>query len=135
MKPIRGAVAAVVWAAAALGTPDAQAQAYPSKPVSLIVPFAAGGPADVVARLLGQKIAPQLVQPLIVENRPGAGGTIAAAAVAKAPPDGQTILFVTAGHAGAAALYPSLPFDPVKDFAPVAGIAATPIVVVVNATS
>jgi len=135
MRPIRAAVATVVCAAAALAAPNVHAQAYPSKTVSLIVPFAAGGPADVVARLLGQKIAPELGQPVIVENRPGAGGTIAAAAVAKAPPDGHTILFVTAGHAGAAALYPSLPFDPVKDFAPVVGIAATPIVVVVNAAS
>lgn len=135
MKSIRRAVAVATWVAGAVVAPNAHPQAYPSKPVHLIVPFAAGGPADIVARLLGQRIAPDLGQPVVVENRPGAGGTIAAAAVAKAPPDGYTILFVTAGHAGTAALYPSLPFDPVKDFAPVVGVAASPIVIVVNANS
>ena len=76
-----------------------------------------------------------LGQPIVVENRGGAGGTIGAAAVAKAAPDGHTLLFVTAGHAGSGALYPKLPYDPDRDFAPVTSIASGPIVIVVNAAS
>jgi tripartite-type tricarboxylate transporter receptor subunit TctC len=109
------------------------AQTYPAKPVTMVVPFAAGGPADVMARLLGQQM--QLGQPVVVEAKPGAGGTIGAAAVAKAPADGHTLLFVTAGHAGTGALYPKLPYDPVTDFAPVIGLAAAPVVIAVRADS
>ena len=112
---------------------QALAQAYPTKPVTLVVPFAAGGPADVMARLLGQQL--QLGQPVVVDAKPGAGGTIGAAVVAKAPPDGHTALFVTAGHAGTGALYPKLPYDPVTDFAPVIGLAAAPVVIAVKADS
>lgn len=112
---------------------SALAQAYPTKPVTLVVPFAAGGPADVMARLLGQQL--QLGQPVVVDAKPGAGGTIGAATVAKAPADGHTVLFVTAGHAGTGALYPKLPYDPVTDFAPVIGLAAAPVVIAVKADS
>lgn len=111
----------------------ALAQAYPTKPVMLVVPFAAGGPADIMARLLGQQL--QLGQPVVVDAKPGAGGTIGAAAVAKAPADGHTALFVTAGHAGTGALYPKLTYDPVADFAPVIGLAAAPVVIAVKADS
>lgn len=109
----------------------ALAQTYPAKPVTLVVPFAAGGPADVMARLLGQQL--QLGQPVVVDAKPGAGGTIGAAAVAKAPADGHMLLFVTAGHAGTGALYPKLPYDPVSDFTPVIGLAAAPVVIAVKA--
>jgi tripartite-type tricarboxylate transporter receptor subunit TctC len=111
----------------------AHAQPYPTKPVSMVVPFAAGGAADVMARLLGQSI--RLGQPVIVESKPGAGGTLGAAAVAKAAPDGHTLLFVTAGHAGTGALYPKLSFDPVTDFTAVIGLAAAPVVIAVKAES
>jgi len=127
--------AMIGFAAAALVT-SAPAQApapYPSKPVTLVVPFAPGGAADILARLLGQHLA--LGQPLVVENKAGAGGTVGAAAVAKAAADGHTLLFVTAGHAGAGALYPKLTFDPVADFTPVIGLATAPIVIAVNATA
>ena len=116
-----------------LATPAAQAQTYPSKPVTVVVPFAAGGAADVMARLLGQSL--QLGQPILVDPRAGAGGTVGAGIVAKAPADGHTLLFVTAGHAGTGALYPKLPYDPVTDFAAVNGLAAAPVVIAVKADS
>ena len=109
------------------------AQSYPAKPIALVVPFAAGGPADVFARLLAQHI--KLGQPILIDNKAGAGGTIGAGAVAKAGADGHTLLFVTAGHAGAGALYPRLGFDPVKDFSPVIGPIASPAAIAVNASS
>ena len=96
----RGALLALLAA-------SAHAQNYPNRPIRLIVPFAAGGAVDVLARLLGSKLSDQLGQPVIVENRPGAGGTLAADAVAKSPPDGYTILQNTNGAAIAPALYNS----------------------------
>ncbi|MBL8383351.1 MAG: tripartite tricarboxylate transporter substrate binding protein [Burkholderiales bacterium] len=129
-----------VWGAfgvaIALALPGgASAQGFPARPLSLVVPFAAGGPADVVGRLLGQRLAGSLGQAVVVDNRAGAGGTIGAGVVAKATPDGHTLLFVTAGHAGTGALYSGLPYDPVRDFAPVIGIADVPIVIAVSAAS
>ena len=121
-------LAAGLWLAC-----GAHAQTYPTKPISLVVPFAAGGPADVFARLLAQQI--KLGQPILIDNKAGAGGTIGAGAVAKAGADGHTLLFVTAGHAGAGVLYPKLGFDPVKDFAPVIGPFSSPIAIAVNASS
>jgi len=121
-------------ASLALGcTLAAQAQIYPAKPVTLVVGFAPGGSADILARLLAQKLA--LGQQVIVENKPGAGGTIAAAAVAQAPADGHTLLFVTSGHAGSAALYPKLAYDPQKSLLPIAKVGATPVVLVVPAAA
>lgn len=111
----------------------AQAQPYPSRPVSLAVGFAPGGSADILARLMSQKLAASLGQPVVVDNKPGAGGTIAAAAVANAAPDGHTLLFVTSGHAGSSALYPRLNYDPQKAFAPIARVGSTPVVIVVPA--
>ena len=90
---------------AALTRRPPHAQTYPNRPIRLIVPFAAGGAVDVLARLLGSKLSEQVGQPVIVENRPGAGGTLAADAVAKSPPDGYTILQNTNGAAIAPALY------------------------------
>lgn len=109
------------------------AQNFPTKPVTLVVPFAAGGAADAVARVLSQSV--HLKQPVIVDNKPGAAGTIAAAMVAKAPADGHTLLFVTAGHAGTRALYPKLTYDPVTDFTPLMGVSQSPIVIAVKADS
>jgi len=111
----------------------AQAPNFPTKPVTLVVPFAPGGSADALARVLGQAL--RLEQPILVDSKPGAGGTIGAAAVAKSSPDGQTLLFVTAGHAGTGALYSKLSYDPVTDFAPVIGLAAAPVVIAVKADS
>lgn len=116
--------------AAALVGQGALAQSYPSKPVTLVVGFAPGGSADILARLVAQKLTQRLGQSVIVENRPGAGATIAAAAVAAAPGDGHTLLLVTSGHAGSAALYPKLSYDPVRSFAPVVKIGGTPVVIV-----
>lgn len=111
------------------------AQDYPSKPITLVIPFAPGGAADIIARLVAEKMSAALGQTVVIDNRPGAGGSLAAGLVAKAAPDGYTLLFVTAGHAGIGALYPSLTFDPVKDFTAISHVASSPIVVVVNETS
>ena len=104
---------------ALLKSSSGHAQTYPSHPIRLIVPFAAGGAVDVLARLLGSKLSEQMGQPVVIENKPGAGGVLAAAEVAKSPPDGYTILENTDGAAIAPALYKTLPFDAEKDFAPV----------------
>ncbi|MEY3379788.1 MAG: hypothetical protein RL468_386 [Pseudomonadota bacterium] len=130
---IRSVVLAVVIGAAVHGV--AQAQVFPSKPIHLVVPFAPGGSSDVLARLLAKEIEPRVGQTILVENRAGAGGSVAAGYVAKAPADGHTILLVAAGHAGMSALYDKLPFDPVADFAPVIGLTTAPVVVAVNAQS
>ena len=108
----------------------AQSAAWPTKPVTLVVGFAPGGSADILARAVGQKLSAALGQPVLIENKPGAGATIASAAVATAPADGHTLLFVTSGHAGSGALYSNLRYDPLKAFTPIAKIAATPIVIV-----
>jgi len=106
--------------------------AYPDKPIRLLVPFPPGGAADLMARSLGQKLGQQLGQAVVLDNRGGAGGTIAAEAVAKAAPDGYTLLFGTMGtQAINPNLYPKLRYDPVKDFAPVSLTHATPRVLVV----
>ncbi len=101
------------------------AQTWPSRPIRLIVPYAAGGATDVFARLVAGKLQEQLGTPVIVENRAGAGGNIGADAVAKATPDGYTLLFNINGHAIAPAIYKSLPFDPDKDFLPITQLVST----------
>ena len=107
------------------------AQAFPSKPIHIIVPNAAGGAADITARTVGQKLAEALGQPVIIENKPSAGGIIAAEQVAKSDPDGHTILLVSSGTAVSAALFKSLTFDTRKDFAPVSKLAAFDLVIAV----
>ena len=120
----------VVAGAALLGGTVAGAQEYPQKPVTVIVPFAAGGPTDTVARLLGVAMGKALRTQLVVENVGGAGGTIGAARVAKAPPDGYTILLHHIGHATAPALYRKLPYDAVGDFEPIGLVNEVPMTLV-----
>jgi tripartite-type tricarboxylate transporter receptor subunit TctC len=110
----------------------ARAQAYPTKPVRLIVAFAAGGTIDITARLLGQWLAERLGQPFITENRPGAGGNIGTEMVVRASPDGYTLLLVSTASAINATLYQKLNFNLVRDIAPVAGIIRVPGVMVVH---
>lgn len=132
----RALTLATLGSAALLATAQAQAQAptWPTKPITLVVGFAAGGSADILARALSQKLTTALGQPVVVDNKPGAGATIATAGVASAQPDGHTLLLVTSGHAGSGALYPTLRYDPIKAFAPVIKLAASPVVVVVPAS-
>ncbi|HEX4327620.1 MAG TPA: tripartite tricarboxylate transporter substrate binding protein [Burkholderiales bacterium] len=110
----------------------AAAQPYPNKPIRIIVPFSPGGGNDVIARLLAVKLAPRLGQPVLVENRPGAGGNIGIGVVAKSPADGYTVLTVTNSLMINPSLYPSTPYDPVKDFEPVMIMASSPNVLVVH---
>jgi tripartite-type tricarboxylate transporter receptor subunit TctC len=113
----------------------AHAQDYPNRTIRVIVPFAAGGAVDVTARLLGAKLTERIGQPVVIENKPGAGGTLGADAVAKAPPDGYTILQNTSGGAIAPALYKSLPFDPTKDLVPVTQITSSMLLFVTSPKS
>jgi tripartite-type tricarboxylate transporter receptor subunit TctC len=120
--------------AAALTLPSiARAQgAWPSQPLRLIVPFAAGGPTDIPARLFAERMGEFLPNRVIVENRTGAGVVVGSDAVAKAPKDGLTMLYTTVAHASLRPLFPRLPFDPVADFTPVALVGVIPMIVTVN---
>jgi tripartite-type tricarboxylate transporter receptor subunit TctC len=109
---------------------SAVAQSYPGKPIRMLVPFVAGGVVDTTARALTPRLAEGLGQPVIIDNRPGAGGNIAADAVAKAPADGYTLLITTHGHAISPGLYKKLPFDAGKDFAAITQIASSYLVFV-----
>jgi tripartite-type tricarboxylate transporter receptor subunit TctC len=111
----------------------AAAQTWPARPVHVIVPFAAGGSVDIIARLLGQKLGAELGQPFIIENKGGAGGTIGSALVAKAPGDGYTLMIMHQGLAFNASLYANLPYDTLRDLAPIAYVGATPNALVVTA--
>jgi tripartite-type tricarboxylate transporter receptor subunit TctC len=109
----------------------AAGQPYPAKPIRLVVPFAPGQGADVAARVVAQKLSENLRQPIVPDNRPGAGGNIGSEIAAKAPPDGYTLLVGSNGtHAANAALYPNLPFDPQKDFVPISYIGSVAMVLV-----
>ncbi|HVR48584.1 MAG TPA: tripartite tricarboxylate transporter substrate binding protein [Pseudorhodoferax sp.] len=129
--------AAALASAALLSLPAmAQAGAYPAKPVRILVPFVPGGPVDVMARVLGEQLTRTMNATVVVENRPGAGGNIGAAAVASAPADGYTLMLATGSILTInEALYPRLGFDPAKDFAPISLLGDMPLVVVVNAKS
>jgi tripartite-type tricarboxylate transporter receptor subunit TctC len=120
--------------AAALPTMSriARAQAYPARPVRLIVGYAPGGGTDIAARLMGQWLSERLGQPFVVENRPGAGSNIATEAVVRAPADGYTLLLVAVANATNASLYDKLNFNFIRDIAPIAGIMRVPNVVTVN---
>ncbi len=110
----------------------ALAQAYPNKPIKLIVPFAPGGFTDVVARILGQKLSISLGQPFVIENKAGAGSTIGTDFVAKAAPDGYTLVMVSTTHVISPAIYAKLPYDPIKSFTPVGKLVDSAYVLMVN---
>lgn len=121
--------------ASALVVPVASAQGdWPSKGITLVLGFAPGGPNDLVARALSQRLSEQLKQPVIVDNRPGANGNIAAGIVARAAPDGYTFLYNSSSLALSPALYKSMPIDPLRDLVPVNGTATLPLVMVVEAS-
>jgi tripartite-type tricarboxylate transporter receptor subunit TctC len=133
MKMLRSALGAALGAAV-LCMSGLAAAAFPDKPIRLIVPFPAGGAADVMARGMAQRLGQELGQQIIIDNRGGAGGTTAAEVAAKSPADGYTLFFGTMGtHAINAALYSKLRYDPVKDFAPISLTHITPRVLVVGA--
>ena len=117
------AAAAAPWSAA-------QAQGFPSKPIRIVVPNAPGGAADITARAVGEHMARTLGQPVIIDNKPGAGGVVAGQNVASAAPDGYTLLLISSGTAVSQALFKSLPFDTLKAFAPVAPLAIFDLVIV-----
>ncbi len=126
-KPLNALLAAVMGAGLLL-TGTVNAQKYPDKPISLVVPFAAGGPTDTIARLLATNMSKTLGQTVVVENVAGAGGTVASAKVAKSKPDGYTIYIHHMGMATAQALYDKLPYDPLKDFEYIGQVADVPMV-------
>jgi tripartite-type tricarboxylate transporter receptor subunit TctC len=131
-KPLRLLTLAAMVLAAVASAP-AMADSFPSKPVRLVVGFPPGGINDIVARVVGEKLGAALGQPVVIDNKAGAGGTIAADQVAKAKPDGYTLLLGSVSNiAMAPSQYKGLPFDPVKDFSPVALLAAAPNILVVN---
>lgn len=124
---------AVLGTAGMLTSASALAQNFPSKPITIIVPFSAGGTTDILARLVGQYLSTELGQPVIADNRAGAGGNIGAALAAKAPADGYTLFMGTVGtHAINSALYKKMPYDHTKDFAPLSRVANVPNLLVAN---
>lgn len=128
--------AALLFGTLTISAAQAQDPAYPNKPVRIIVPFTAGSATDIIARAVGEGLRKELGnQPVIVENKPGAGGTLGAAQVASSPADGYTLLVHSAGHVANAALYPGLRYDPIKDFKPLAMLASVPNVLVVSPKS
>jgi tripartite-type tricarboxylate transporter receptor subunit TctC len=137
-RPFSRLAAALVALAGVVGlcaAAPAAAQSWPTKPVRIVVTIGPGSSADILARIIGDELGRRIGQAIVVDNRPGAGGNIAADLVAKAEPDGHTLLLATIStHAINAAMYPSMPFDPVKDFAPIALLAANPNVLVVHPT-
>lgn len=128
-------IAALATVAGAMGLLPAvaQAQAFPNRPITIVVPFPAGGTTDILARILGQYMSTDLGQPVVIDNRAGAGGNIGSQAVARSPADGYTLLMGTVGtHAINASLYKRLPYDPVKDFAPLSRAAMVPNLLVAH---
>jgi tripartite-type tricarboxylate transporter receptor subunit TctC len=117
-------------AALALSTAAASAQDYPTGPVTVVVPFSAGGPTDTVTRLVAEPMSKELGQQIVVQNVGGAGGTLGATQVAKAPADGYTLLLHHIGMSTAPSLYPDLAFDPVKDFAPIGLVTSVPMTII-----
>src|ERR1700730_5645905 len=130
-KMRRVTVATALAAALMLGAAPTTAQQYPAHPITLIVPFTAGGPTDVLARVLGQHMSQTLGQQIVIENVTGAGGTLGSVRVARAAPDGYTLVMGNIGtHAASVGLYKNLAYDPSADFAPIMVIATTPMVLV-----
>ena len=129
-------LAAVVGAAmVAVGGIASAQSAFPAKPVHILVPYAAGGGVDILARTLGDVVSRQWGQTVVVENRPGAGGVVASQALISAPPDGQTLIVVASGHATNPFLYAKIPYDTFKDFTPISLLASSPNILLVRADS
>jgi tripartite-type tricarboxylate transporter receptor subunit TctC len=123
----------LVAAALGLATLSAAAQdAWPARPVKIVVPYAAGGPADLLARMVGEKLGPRLGQPVVIDNKPGAGGHVGGEQVARSTPDGYTLVLATIAHNGAAKLYKNLRYDPTTELVPVILLAESPSVLLVN---
>ncbi|WP_253252586.1 Bug family tripartite tricarboxylate transporter substrate binding protein [Variovorax boronicumulans] len=135
MKTLIRTLVATLAVGVTLGQSAIAAEDFPSKPIRMVVPFPPGGSIDMVARLIGQKLSDELRQPVIVDNRPGASGNIGMDVVAKAPKDGYTLVMAPFSVATNAHLFLKLPFDPLKDLAPVIRVADQPNVLVVNATN
>jgi tripartite-type tricarboxylate transporter receptor subunit TctC len=131
---LAGAAAAAAMFAAGGGLVSAQSP-FPAKPVHIFVPYAAGGAVDVLARTLGDVVSRQWGQTIVVENRPGAGGLVASQALVASPPDGYTLILVASGHATNPFLYPKIPYDTFKDFAPISLLASSPNILLVRADS
>jgi tripartite-type tricarboxylate transporter receptor subunit TctC len=128
-----GAAAGVLWLAGSVAGPALAQDRYPARPVRLVVSFPAGGPTDIVARVMGAKMSELLGQQFVVENRSGGGGNIGADMVAKSAPDGYTLLMATVStHAINPGLYKKMPYDPVRDFAPIAQVGVTPTILSVH---
>ena len=119
--------------AALVALPAAAQPGFPSRPVRIVVPYAAGGIADLLARLVSERLSPRLGQPVVIENRPGAGGHVGGEHVATSPPDGYTLALTTIAHNGASLLYRNLRYDPATDLQPVILVAESPSVLMVNA--
>ena len=124
----------IVCTAAVLALSGGQvlAQAYPTKPIKIIVPFGPGGFTDVVARILGVKLGESLGQSVVIENKPGAGSLIGSDQVAKSAPDGHTLLIVSSTHVISPWIYKSLPYDPIKSFTPISKLVDSPYVLLTN---
>jgi len=129
---VLGATCVLLAMAAGNAAAQGAAASFPNKPIRLIVPFASGGPADAIGRLAAQGLSSALGQPVIVDNRVGAGGRVGAEAVAKSPADGYTLLLCNVGDAMAMSLYKSMPYDFAKDFAPVSLLASSPFLIAVH---
>jgi tripartite-type tricarboxylate transporter receptor subunit TctC len=128
-----GRISVLLAGCLVLAAPSAPPQLYPSRPITLVIPFAPGGSASTVARSAADKMSDTIAAQIIIENRPGAGGTVATRAAAKSPPDGYTILLATSATLGTApSLFHNLGYDPRKDFEPIGLIAATPNVIAVH---
>ena len=135
LRRVLAGVLAAALAAVTLVAAPAQAQPYPSRLIKIVVPYPAGGAVDIVARIVGQALAEQLKQTVVVDNRPGASANIGMEAVAKAPADGYTLLMASNGLTTNMALFPNLSFDGRRDFTPIARIGYAPLVIVVPAAS
>jgi tripartite-type tricarboxylate transporter receptor subunit TctC len=128
-------IAAVTAAMLAAGGGASAQSEFPSKPVHIFVPYAAGGGVDILARTLGEVVSKQWGQSVVVENRPGAGGVVASQALVSSTPDGYTLIVVASGHATNALLYPKIPYDTFKDFTPISLLASSPNILLVRADS
>ena len=130
MKKLLSTVCTAALMTLSAGT--ALAQNYPNKPIKIVVPFGPGGFTDVVARILGVKLSESLGQPVVIENKPGAGSMIGSDQVAKSAPDGHTLLIVSSTHVISPWIYKSVPYDPIKAFTPVTKLVDSPYVLLTN---